>query len=270
MADSRSVPQPIHSRSQGRRQSVLSEFIPESLPYPPSFLATSPIVREILTRDIAECSSDDDSQTQVSDAESQTDGRPKDAKLAFHPNGVAYGSGYSTIAIQGLDRPVPNPREVEDSLQAEISLLRDNAILPPKHPRSQRNNVFWRLYRRLFSTKIKDHEDPEPIFQDAPAAETTPLLGGGTPEVDETLPTPPAEEIYERFEQAVAAQAIKTTWQRETKTLVQYAAPLIVTFLLHYSVTIGSVLTVGRLGMVELAAVNRECSIHASQQLPDY
>ncbi|KAK4639985.1 hypothetical protein QC761_700100 [Podospora bellae-mahoneyi] len=256
MADSRSGPQPIHSRSQGRRQSVLSEFIPESLPYPPSFLATSPIVREILTRDIAECSSDDDSQTQVSDAESQTDGRPEDAKLAFHPNGVAYGSGYSTIAIQGLDRPVPNPREVEDSLQAEISLLRDNAILPPKHPRSQRNNVFWRLYRRVFSTKIKDHEDPEPIFQDAPAAETTPLLGGGTPGVDETLPTPPAEEIYERFEEAVAAQAIKTTWQRETKTLVQYAAPLIVTFLLHYSVTIGSVLTVGRLGMVELAAVN--------------
>ncbi|KLU92699.1 MATE efflux family protein subfamily [Magnaporthiopsis poae ATCC 64411] len=58
------------------------------------------------------------------------------------------------------------------------------------------------------------------------------------------------------MKEAVAAHCIQTTWQRETKTLVQYAAPLIVTFLLHYSVTVASVLTVGRLGMVELAAVN--------------
>ncbi|KAK4222463.1 putative transporter [Podospora fimiseda] len=259
MENSGSTPQPINGRPQGRRQSILSEFLPESLPLPPSFLATSPIVREILTRDIAECSSEDDHHDLPFDSDSDSE-QPQivDAKLAFHPNGIAYGSGYSTIAIQGLDRPVPNPREVEDSLRAEASLLRDNAIIPPRHPRSQRNNIFWRLYRRVFSTKIKDHEDPEPIFQDSAAAETTPLLVDPHQESpsDEPLPTPPAEEIIERFEDAVAAHAIKTTWQREAKTLVQYAAPLIVAFLLHYSVTIGSVLTVGRLGMVELAAVN--------------
>lgn len=256
MADSGSGPQPIPSRSEGRRYSILSEFIPESL-QPPSFLATSPIVREILARDIAECSSDDDSQTQISDGEDNTERTVADAKLAFHPNGVAFGSGYSTIAIQGLDRPVPNPREVEDSLHAEISLLRDNDILPPKHPRSHRSGFLWRVYRRFFSTNIKDHEDPEPIFDFQESnTETTPLLFSSTIEEEETLPTPPAEEVIERFEEAVAAQAIKTTWQRETKTLIQYAVPLIVTFLLHYSVTIGSVLTVGRLGMTELAAVN--------------
>ncbi|KAK4183882.1 putative transporter [Podospora australis] len=250
-----SGPQPIPSRSEGRRFSILSEFVPESL-QPPSFLETSPIVREILSRDIAECSSDDDSNTQVSDGEEEP--TVADAKLAFHPNGIAYGSGYSTIAIQGLDRPVPNPREVEDSLQAEISLLRDNDILPPRHPRSQRSGILWRLYRRFFSTNVKDNEDPEPIFDftDQAATESTPLLFSSTVEEEETLPTPPPEEVIERFEEAVAAHAIKTTWQRETKTLIQYAAPLIVTFLLHYSVTIGSVLTVGRLGMTELAAVN--------------
>ncbi|KAK3988934.1 putative transporter [Cladorrhinum sp. PSN332] len=249
-----SDPQPIHGRAQGRRHSILSEFLPESLPLPPSFLGTSPIVREILTRDIAECSSEDDHEDHSSDRDSEHP-HIADAKLAFHPNGIAYGSGYSTIAIQGIDRPVPNPREIEESLQAEVSLLRDNDIIPPKHPRSQRSNVFWRLYRRAFSTKIKDHEHPEPIFQES-AAETTPLLARLEELAEEPLPTPPPEEIIERFEDAVAAQAIKTTWQREAMTLVQYAAPLIVAFLLHYSVTIGSVLTVGRLGMVELAAVN--------------
>jgi MATE family multidrug resistance protein len=71
--------------------------------------------------------------------------------------------------------------------------------------------------------------------------------------------TPPPHEIHKRWQQTVASHDIETTWQREAKTLVQYAAPLIVTFLLHYSVTVASVLTVGRLGMEELAAVNCEC-----------
>ncbi|KAM0310231.1 hypothetical protein ACHAPQ_012509, partial [Fusarium lateritium] len=56
--------------------------------------------------------------------------------------------------------------------------------------------------------------------------------------------------------EALASHNIETTWQRETKTLVQYALPLIATFLLHYSVTVASVLTVGRIGVDELAAVN--------------
>jgi len=249
-----SDPQPINGRSQGRRQSILAEFLPESLPLPPSFLATSPIVREILTRDIAECSSDDEQTVHPSDSDGESEIHPADAKLAFHPNGIAYGSGYSAIAIQGIDRPVPNPTEVEESLQAEVDLLRDNDIIPPKHPYSQRRNFFWRVYRRFFSTRVKDQEEPIPIFHE-PATETTPLLPG-IAEADEPLPTPPREEIYEVFEEAVAAHIIKTTWQREAKTLIQYAVPLIVAFLLHYSVTIGSVLTVGRLGMVELAAVN--------------
>ena len=96
---------------------------------------------------------------------------------------------------------------------------------------------------------------PTPAFDN----ERTPLLERHREpdSEDESVPTPPPEEVIERFEEAVAAHALKTTWQREAKTLIQYAAPLIATFLLHYSVTVASVLTVGRLGMVELAAVNR-------------
>ncbi|KAL2131957.1 hypothetical protein VTI74DRAFT_4412 [Chaetomium olivicolor] len=256
MSDPRdSSPRPINGRFDGRRHSILSELLPESLPLPPSFIATSPIVREILTKDIAECSSEDEAEHSQPSDDSESQAEPDqlhvaDAKLAFHPNGVAYGCGYSTVPILGLDRPVPNPHEVEESLQAELSLLRDNAILPPEHPTPRSANVLVRLYRRIFSTRIKDHEGP--IFPNL-AVETTPLLPEGAAEPAQT---PPPEEVYERFEEAVAAQAIKTTWQREAKTLIQYSIPLICTFLMHYSVTIGSVLTVGRLGMVELAAVN--------------
>jgi MATE family multidrug resistance protein len=249
-SSSTSSPQFIpNRRAEGRRHSILAEFLSESVPLPPSFLATSPIVREILTRDITECSSEDEAeQADVSDTESTPE--HVDAKLAFHPNGVAYGCGYSIVPIQGLDKPVSNPHEVEESLHAELSLLRDNAILPPKYPTPRPANVLARLYRHIFSTKLEDHE--RPIFQEF-TLETTPLL---LEEAAEAPQTPSPDEITKCFEEAVASHAISTTWQREAKTLIQYSTPLIFTFLMHYSVTIGSVLTVGRLGMVELAAVN--------------
>jgi len=246
---SNSSPQPILEGGSNRRHSILSEFFPESLPLPPSFLATSPIVREILTSDIADCSSEDgDEQVRSLDAESEFE--QADAKLAFHPNGVAYGCGFSIVPVQGLDKPVPNPHEVEQSLHAELDLLQDNDILPTKRPESRPRNPLARIYRGIFSTRIGDHKAY--IFSNIDD-ETTPLLSDS---IESSLPTPPPTEIYQRFEEAVAGKTISTTWQREAKTLIQYSTPLIFTFLMHYSVTIGSVLTVGRLGMAELAAVN--------------
>lgn len=47
-----------------------------------------------------------------------------------------------------------------------------------------------------------------------------------------------------------------TTPAIETKVLMRYSGPLIVTFLLQYSLTVASVFSVGRLGSVELAAVS--------------
>lgn len=337
MADS-GPPQPIDVGPRGRRHSILDSVLPDSLALPSSFMATSPMVREILSRDIAECSSEDEGddyrghgsrRSSTSSTLSHTAGHghgPADdsdaasmhsadsvsgrhlhhapsgsgadaAPLAFHPHGVAFGLGYGAVAPQGLDRPVANPREIEESRAAEVSLLRDNALIPPKHARTgwRSDGVLRRVYRRLFSTKVRDHEHPLPIFGGASTAElgggedggagqggkrvasdeTTPLLpasgSGATAEQVEDVAagdaddegggqaTPSDDEVQIRWDEAVAAHRIATTWQREAKTLVQYAAPLIATFLLHYSVTIGSVLTVGRLGMVELAAVNCEC-----------
>jgi MATE family multidrug resistance protein len=49
-----------------------------------------------------------------------------------------------------------------------------------------------------------------------------------------------------------------STWQEETKIGVAYAAPLIVTFVLQYSIDVSSVIVAGRLGKVELGAVSRK------------
>lgn len=237
-----------------------------------SYLATSPLAQEILIRDIAECSTDseveyDGSDDSDSDAE---DSRPphghhelqhhQSASMAFHPSGIAYGTACLAVAPQAPHPPPPIPREIEESRNAERSLLRDNHFLPPKHRRTGEEGTLRRLYRRVFSTKVRDRPLDD-VFVDthtdhiyAKAVETTPLLDHDF--AASGLPTPDSDEEHNRWETAVAANVIRTTWQREAKTLVQYSAPLIVAFLLHYSVTIGSVLTVGRIGMVELAAVN--------------
>jgi MATE family multidrug resistance protein len=49
---------------------------------------------------------------------------------------------------------------------------------------------------------------------------------------------------------------LTTTWQRETKTVAVYSAPLIVTFFLQYSINVVAVLAAGRIGKLELGAVS--------------
>jgi hypothetical protein len=221
-----------------------------------SYLATSPIAQSILARDIAECSSEDVSDNEEGPDLDRAESNP--APLAFHPSGIAYGSFRPTVEPWALTTerhpPVPSAQEIEESRHAEQSLLRDNHILPPKHPRTEDDGVLTRLYRWVFSTKVRDSEDLFSRRSSKAVAETTPLLAHHVVEIGPVSPS--GNEAHNRFEAAVAANIIKTTWQREAKTLVQYAGPLIVTFLLHYSVTIGSVLTVGRIGMVELGAVS--------------
>ena len=258
MADRTSSPADI----RGRRHSIISELIPGSLPTLPEFPDPAPNVQEILTKDIEGCSSSDEDQRSESslEADEPTSRRKFSVQLAFHPTGVAYGSGFSTVPVPGVDLQVPNPHDVEESYRAEVSLLRDNHILPPKHTRTGwRATAFGRLYDYLFSTEV--HPGKGLVVPPEEPSETTPLRLEWAARYDHEIipPTPAADDVHRQWDEAVAAHLIDTSWQREAKTLVQYSAPMIVTFLLHYSVTVASVLTVGRLGMEELAAVNRKC-----------
>ncbi|KAF4499491.1 ethionine resistance [Fusarium agapanthi] len=239
---------------RGRRRSIFADFIPDDLTFPPPFIDPAPNAEEILNRDIDECSSGDEHR----DEEAIEDPRyvnETDVQLAFHSTGIAFGQGFSTVPPSSIDIPPPNPHDFEQSLRAEVSLLRDNDIIPPRHPPTGwKTTKLGRLYRHLFSTRVHDHD--KPLFAAEDSGETTPLLRERIVRFDGIPPTPGPDEVHKRWEEALASHKIDTTWQRETKTLIQYALPLIVTFLLHYSVTVASVLTVGRLGMEELAAVN--------------
>ncbi|KAK5658914.1 hypothetical protein OQA88_1728 [Cercophora sp. LCS_1] len=234
-----------------------------------SYLSSSPIAQEIIARDIAESIYDLDPEDKDDDREeegSESDPEFLDSltslggPLISRPSGVAYGTLRPTVAAEVPGTPALNPRDVIQSRRAERSLLRDNHILPPKHPRPFSESTFQRLYRRLFSTKVTttlpledecdDHFGPSLSRVSTKALETTPLLANnGT-----CSPTESEQDF--QWQAAVAANILKTTWQREAQTLTQYSRSLVVTFLLHYSVTVTSVFTVGRIGRLELGAVS--------------
>lgn len=64
------------------------------------------------------------------------------------------------------------------------------------------------------------------------------------------------QELASKWEDAVMAGRIHTTWQRESKVLARYSLPLVITFSLQYSLTVASILSAGNLGKNELAAVS--------------
>lgn len=77
------------------------------------------------------------------------------------------------------------------------------------------------------------------------------LVNGGSETVRGRL-----ERENRIWEEAVASGLIRTTWQREAKTLGQYSSPLVVTFVLQYSLTVASIFTVGHIGKIELGAAS--------------
>jgi len=160
----------------------------------------------------------------------------------------------------------PTKTERHEARNEERSLLRDNNIIPPKHPQSgEGSRTIIRKVSKIFPVAGIPGGDRKVVAPGEEAAhgaasdgitdlpETTPLLG------DPTLPyggQAAPETLNQKWEEAVMAGRIKTTWQREAKVLSRYSAPLIVTFLLQYSLTVASIFTVGHLGTVELGAVS--------------
>jgi MATE family multidrug resistance protein len=85
-------------------------------------------------------------------------------------------------------------------------------------------------------------------------SERTALLGGDLNLPYGGLDSPGA--INKAWDEAVAAGKITTTWQREAKVLTLSAAPLILTFMLQYSLPVASIFTIGHIGKTELGAVS--------------
>ena len=170
----------------------------------------------------------------------------------------------ATIAtgLHGLRR-VPTKGERHEARMEERSLLRDNNIIPPKHPQrgEESETLGSRVSRHPLVPGIPggDRKVIRPgkisndgVTDDGPQ-ETAPLLGDpDIPYGDYDSP----KNLDRKWEEAVTEGKIQTTWQRETKVLGRYSGPLVLTFLLQFSLTVASIFTVGHLGKVELGAVS--------------
>jgi MATE family multidrug resistance protein len=258
--------QPKHTGTLERVGSLTSRVFPSSLPN-----TSSPIAQASLARDIEEDTDDEDAAESESEAESESS--------SLRPSTSAPGGPYSFIgsyrrpSFAGagnratiLPRPLQehdklSKKERQQALEEERSLLRDNNIIPPKHPQTDdgggRKKSIFGSYLGIpgGDRKASTDEEATPALDGAAgvASEVSPLLG------DPNLPyggQADPENISAKWEEAVAAGMIHTTWQREAKVIARYSMPLMVTFLLQYSLTVASIFTVGHIGTVELGAVS--------------
>lgn len=250
-------PVPIGGRSQ-RCPSIAQS------PRGTSYISSSPIAQQSVERDLAECSDAED-ENEVRSPESSDNGSSKDessgatiqhamASSYRRPSFVAFGGTRPTIAApHAAETLYLTKSESKDLINEERSLLRDNHLAPPKHAEPLSEGALNRAYRRVFSTKVPAKE---PDLEDSATREPS--------ETSALLPQPIVQEsqrarderLNQQWEAAVAAGRIKTTWQRESKTIIKYSCPLVVTFILQYSLTVASIFTVGHLGTIELGAVS--------------
>lgn len=89
------------------------------------------------------------------------------------------------------------------------------------------------------------HRSIQPAGHEASPTETSPLLKSVSGSAD--------------VSGDCVASDTRGTWSHEARVIASYSAPLIVTFLLQYSVDASSLIAAGRLGKVELGAVSRAC-----------
>ena len=169
--------------------------------------------------------------------------------LAGAGSRAAMGAGFQ------VSRPQPSKRERREAREQERSLLKDNHIIPPKHPRQSNSDrsLSRRLSRPFLGKRVPDASSSDNVRHVGPTSENAPLLG------DPSLPYGGQDtqtNLDQKWEEAVLEGKIKTTWRREAKVLARYSGPLILTFILQYSLTVASIFTVGHLGKVELGAVS--------------
>ncbi|PLN86725.1 MATE efflux family protein [Aspergillus taichungensis] len=203
-------------------------------------ISSSPLVEAAIARDLESYADDEGSLLTSDDEASETSTiRAMGSQPGTNPHSLAGSyqrpSFFTTV---GHSTVVPHHRDLENRLtrrerkqaiEDERNLLSDNRVLKQDK---------WR--RRSSGAQ-------------APG-ETTSLLGGGRRGSEYDVADP--EEIDRKWEEAVIAGLVQTTWKREALVIGRNAAPLVLTFLLQYSLTVASIFTLGHLGKAELGAVS--------------
>ncbi|EQL36050.1 hypothetical protein BDFG_02313 [Blastomyces dermatitidis ATCC 26199] len=154
--------------------------------------------------------------------------------------------------------------EREQVLEEERNLLADNNVIPTERRQGKlaggRSQIAGLLSKMLKESetipRAEDEESAQPLEPSfspgSSATETTALLAPSSSLGDHVN----VADVGRKWEEAVEAGLIHTTWSREAQVLSKYTAPLMITFLLQYSLTVASIFTVGHIGKVELGAVS--------------
>jgi multidrug resistance protein, MATE family len=152
----------------------------------------------------------------------------------------------------------------EQALLEERDLLSDNHIISPsEYPIRGLQRSLSRTLGRTTSGETQETRDSIDAdnglnrkisrssfgSKTVRPTETTALLSNIDSDAD-------PKDVDQKWEAAVMAGLIKTTWKREAQVIGNYWLPLMVAFLLQYSLTLASILAVGRLGKAELGAVS--------------
>jgi MATE family multidrug resistance protein len=228
-------------------------------PFESSFTSSSPLVEASIARDLAEYGDEE-----LSDGpDGVTEARPSSSQAGTNPYSLA-GSyrrpGYFTTVNHGTmvpasgDQQPLSQREREQAIEEERHLLSDNHVIPEPHGLQHKiSGLFSRIQASAQQgpSKTPSSEPSEPDYETALTTETTALLRPATSNDQLNL-----NEIDRKWEEAVAAGMIHTTWQREAQVIGKYSLPLMVTFLLQYSLTVASIFTLGHIGKEELGAVS--------------
>ncbi|KAJ5249794.1 hypothetical protein N7489_000204 [Penicillium chrysogenum] len=236
-----------------------------------SFTSSSPIAASAIARDLADYSDED--QTPTDEASDTSTARPPGSYASTNPRSLA-GSyrrpGYftsvshATVVPWAGEQQTLSQSEREQIIEEERHLLSDNHVIAPEHVHGKSHGLQRKMSGLLSaaigqgsqsrrpsgSSRRSRSGDPETDG----ASEVTALLGERTEDAEGS--DLDLEEIDRKWGEAVAAGLIQTTWQREAKVIMKYSLPLMVTFLLQYSLTVASIFTIGHLGKEELGAVS--------------
>ena len=218
-----------------------------------------PLIEQSLSRDFeaySDTEEDDSDEEALTPIAASAPAGAHDYSLAAAYRRSSFGGQGNRAALGGtLYRTASNQRdklpkeERQRIVDEERSLLRDNNLIPPKHPYEESEGRRKSGVGKLFSIPTREDGSPQ-----QPATETSPLLDG-----EQSQPYGGQDDpgtIKQKWEEAVKEGKIQTTWQREAKVLATYSLPLMATFLLQYSLTLASVFAVGHIGTAELGAVS--------------
>lgn len=228
-----------------------------------SFTPSSPLAATAITRDQEGYADDEESALTTDDDDgegltlrytnSHASENPHSLAGSYHRPSFFTTVSHATVVPHHVEPPMTQ-RERERMIDEERDLLNDNNVISE----DERQRTSGRLHPRRSQGHIPDvtiRRDERPSQEhDIMPTEVTFLLGpDGSVDERDTLDD---EAIDRKWEEAVVAGRIQTTWKRESMVLGRYAAPLMVTFLLQYSLTVASIFTLGHLGTKELGAVS--------------